>query len=272
MLSTRFNIEIKQSVALEIVAETFGAKSWNVFKAAADKLAFDSKPVFIYIPNTQPGAQLFYKNIFDGLAGLSKVVAGYPGRDSLVIELAGAATADTVYVNAYNPAFDKKFDFYTQHQSELELFAPVEVSSDEEGTENFAWVNDAPYGEVASKLNDILLVTSPLKSRLAATNERNNQRVLSIGKYLFTVFDAGQGRDYLKVELLVSGGGEVNSMVKPAVTAIYKAVIVVQSDGAMILGDYGHDKIVALNDFTDLDINRLTDFTGIKAARGTAVQ
>lgn len=272
MLSTRFNIEIKQSVALEIVAETFGAKSWNVFKAAADKLAFDSKPVLIYMPNTQPSAQLFYKNIFDGLAGLSKVVAGYPGRDSLVIELAGAATADTVYVNAYNPAFDKKFDFYTQHQSELELFAPVEVSSDEEGTENFAWVNDAPYGEVASKLNDILLVTSPLKSRLAATNERNNQRVLSIGKYLFTVFDAGQGRDYLKVELLVSGGGEVNSMVKPAVTAIYKAEIVIQSDGVMILGDYGHDKIAALNDFTDLDIKRLTDFTGIKAARGAAVQ
>lgn len=272
MLANRFSIDIKQSVALEIVAEMFGAKSWNVFKAAADKLADDSKPVLIHFSIVQPSSKLFYKNVYEGLAGLSKVMEAYPGKEHLVLQLSGSFTADTVYVNAYDPAFDQKFDLYTQHQSAFELFSPSEVSPDEQSSETFAWVNDSSYSDVATKLNDILLVSHPLKSRLSATNERKNQRVLSIGKYLFTVFDAGQGRNYLKVELLESGGGEVNPMVKPATTALYKAEIVVQSDGVMILGDYGHDKIAALNDFTELDIKRLTDFTGIKADLGTAVQ
>lgn len=262
MLFDRFSIAIKQSAALEIAAEMFGAKSWNVFKAAADKLACDNKPMYLEFKHTRPHSYLFYKNSFEGLVGFNQALSAYPGRDILSVDFC-SGSSDAIYVTAYNPENDVRHKIFVQHTIEISL-SSLDVLQVSDTYIHLSWVNGLDFASVAKRLSEMLLGDGTLISRLYATRERTQEDTLIIGNYLFTKIYYLDGKDQIKVEMIDPKKMDIDTNTKALHVEVHKSILATINEGTLLLGDHGGQKEAFFEGLTDTDTTRLSQFSGIQ--------
>lgn len=264
MLSERFGIDIKQSMALDIVAEMFGAKSWHVIKSSADAMTTVFSPVVVEISNEQDSLVSYYRSNSDAIIGFTNELRNHPDKEQLkVVFHGGGISFKSAYISAHNPAFDKDDGYLTMHTDVIYMSAPSEVGINESDLSLLSWINDSDFHSIVSKLNELMLVNSPLMSRLTASSERSNNKILPIKNYLFTLIKHDSVNSILKVERFTEDGSKIDKSHMAAFAAAYKAELSFTREGVLLTGDYGHDKVAMLDGFNEADILRLSKFSNI---------
>lgn len=264
MLSERFGIEIKQSLALEIVAEMFGAKSWHVIKSAADAMMSVDIPITVDVTNGQDNKVSFYRSNSDAIVGFTHHLRNHPQKEQLRVVFHGADISfKAAYISAHNPADDTVHGGITYNTDLICLSTPPEIGLDEPKLASLSWIKESDLNSIVSRLKEVILVERPLMSRLFASSDRRDNKILPIKNYLFTLIVRDELKSTLKVEQFSEDGTKISESFKPAYAATYKAELSITREGVVLIGDYGREVVAKFDGFKEDDLLRLAKFSNI---------
>ena len=265
MLSERFNIEIKQSQALEIVAEMFGAKSWHVMKSAAEAMQSAKSPIMVYVVNGEENLFSYYRSNSEAIIGFTEQLRNHPEKTQLkVVFHGGGISFNAAYISAHNPVNDTVEGLVTFNEDIMSMITPTEIGIDEPELTSLSWVNESDFNFIVARLKKVMLVDSPLMSKLFTSSERSNNKILPIRNYLFTLIERGELRNILKVEKFSQDGKTIDKSIRPVYASTYKAELIFTQTGIELTGDYGRDKLAKLDGFNEDELLMLSKFSNIR--------
>ncbi|MGP1715672.1 MAG: hypothetical protein ACTS9Y_00705 [Methylophilus sp.] len=184
MLKSHFDIELKQSQSLEIVANMFGADNWNVFKGLYDKYKSKIYTPFMITFNAHPGGWeefIFYK---DNCAAIAALINYRHEYDDLIAGRAELGSTDDL--EGEGLLLRLRYLDETVKPRAYFVHGIRDVSGYEE-TVNFKGLSLDNISEAITKIKQELRLESCLEEKIKATDLRMNENSIILNNNLVTI-------------------------------------------------------------------------------------
>jgi hypothetical protein len=253
MLAETFSVDVRKHIAQEATAAMFGAPSWHVFVANSELPIGRGRPIISFWNGEQTDRDDFqlYPDISEATAAFVHQLRMRPGLKCRISH----GLRDTLFMAADNP------------NDETHTVGSLGVVSVDQASEHYirtaTEILSTP--DPVGALHNLLGITDPLAARWRSANRRMNidsKNELFMGNWLFTLrrFDVD---DHVRLygERSNMDGAEAHSFATP----VYKTEMrrTEEGSGYSLFGEYGRECIAQFPEFTDRQIRRLVEFSGV---------
>jgi len=270
LLKDRFGIETKLSLAQELTAAVFGAKSWQHLVARADQDCCWLSPVLVGVlcdpdnPESWERDLKFYRTSAEAVWGFAQTINHWTGKP-LVPSYAGINTGGGVVdLMTQGPGYDDSL--VVSDENIITSYDPPVESCGDRYLDIAETILSDP-DNTASRLREHFGAGLSTGERLRFSNQRMGiatDKELRLGSWLFTL--RAYGEQTTDLVLNAENFDSAGKCVAKHATAVYKAEIkrLDDSGGMAVFGDYGRRVDIPLDDLSRDEVQALAEFAGIQ--------